>query len=627
MNGIIRRTDLRLRSIYPELETSIYKIEDDKYSIYVSNSDNFEALEKEFRESIKQITVPVTLTEIKPENFVEVIPQIEDVDIPKDFEGIMMTKGELFNFLASKFPGIFFTEIVLHSSEIHVHVASFKEQRADRTHHIFLNNQDRLKLEKFLSGLDIGVVFKVVEDQYESKPNSAAHFIENPVMNIHASGNKTDLEFFKRDEALWFDNVEGIFKGEFKKDDLFFFDSSEYSCYVDYSSFPNVDIRNHLFLFEVIYITIPYEKDISNWLNESKIKKVEFLELIARKRIKIVLNQPEFRYDQNFLQEVYSIAPNSIISRRALACLQQIDIVEMSNNYLLNDPELVQEMKAFCEISSKVLKINARLLYETLVWPIKARRNSFEILNRSGSFGMGAFGVNKAIEERLSDQHKRDLTFDFTVNSPSIHTASALNATYFPFQTVEGYSDLSYASAMGEMLNFYKNASVDKMAAFTNERNKLNSGILPIQPIDVIEVNDFVSILDLESVLSKDVIVPNSKRLIESLAELNENDRKEKIRLYNMEVTTRLNKSNKRHRAIDLGTNVGLDTAGILTGYPFLGSTFTILKNKISSKENRLFRKLNSRIEQAMETDIDSANIHYLCKINRVAKIRRFNDK
>ena len=101
----------------------------------------------------------------------------------------------------------------------------------------------------------------------------------------------------------------------------------------------------------------------------------------------------------------------------------------MSDNYILNDINILKELKNFCSITKDVTKINPEVLYDMLVWPIRARRESFERLNDSGLFGMSSFGVNTAIEKRISNVVDKDLSFEFTMNSPSIHLANSLNAT------------------------------------------------------------------------------------------------------------------------------------------------------------------------------------------------------
>ncbi|MCU0445129.1 MAG: hypothetical protein MUE85_09435 [Microscillaceae bacterium] len=627
--GYVRRTDLYLRAVYPEIKTTIYKIKEQQFIIVCDKFEgDFQKFNEEFNYSIRLVSAPVDISEKTPKEFLEIIPNISDKDIPKNFEGVPFTKAGLLNLLISKFPNVHFQRIEDDAGAVIVYTASFEQKEGEITKPIFLNNSDREKIKDFLDNLKVPIQFSLVDEKIE-QPQILHPFPHlNPVQFIYAANFKRELtpKFTLRDEALWFDNIDSIFKGKFKKDSLYFYDPKEYSCYVDFSSFENIDIRNHLFLFQTVYLTPPYEKKIDVWLKQSNIQKNEFLELVRRNRIKIALTQPESRYDIGFINEIYEINPNAVISRRALATLQQIDIVEVSDNYLFNDIDSLNELKKICEIMSDVTKINPKFVYDFLVWPIRARRNSFESLNSNGLFSMPYFGVNTVVEKRVSEVLKKDLSFEFNANSSSIHLANSLNAIYFPFKTKDGYSDAFYANVMGEMLNFYKSANIKDIKSFIESRQKINSGILPINPIDVIEVNEYISITELEEVLSRDVIYPNSKKLIESLSELTEEERKRKIAEYNLAVNEKINKKNKRKGAIDLGQNILLDVAGAITGFAIIGSTFSLLKlkGKKIMQSIPMIKNITAKIEDAMHTDNDKSNIHYLTKINRVARIRRY---
>lgn len=133
------------------------------------------------------------------------------------------------------------------------------------------------------------------------------------------------------------------------------------------------------------------------------------------------------------------------------------------------------------------------------------------------------------------------MSFEFIVNSPAIHLANSLNATYFPFQSEGGYTDQYFANVMGDQLNFYKTATLQNMASFIESRNEISSGVVPINPIDIIHVNDYISITELEATLAKGQFFPGNKNLLETLASLTESDRQAKIRYYNDEVVRNLN--------------------------------------------------------------------------------------
>lgn len=94
---------------------------------------------------------------------------------------------------------------------------------------------------------------------------------------------------------------------------------------------------------------------------------------------------------------------------------------------------------------------------------------------------------------------------------------------------------------MGDQLNFYKTATLQNMASFIESRNEISSGVVPINPIDIIHVNDYISITELEATLAKGQFFPGNKNLLETLASLTESDRQAKIRYYNDEVVRNLN--------------------------------------------------------------------------------------
>lgn len=626
--GPVRRTDLYLRTKHPDVITTIYKINERQFLIKCDNIEgDFYKFKEHFNHSIRLIGAFVDLVENTPDAFIEIIPNISDKEISKDFEGISLSKSGLLHLLISKFPHVHFYKIEDGDRTVTIYTAAFKEQEGTTTYYRFLNNTDREKIQQFLDNFKSPIVFTIQEEEVE-KPETLKSFdYLNPIQFIYAANFKRHnvQEFSLRDEALWFDNVDKIFEGKYKKEDLFFYDPNEYACYVDYSIFDNIDIRNHLFLFQTVYITLPFEKNIEDWLKQSKVKKNEFFELVKKNRIKIALTQPEFRYDIHFINEIYKINPNAVITRRALATLQQIDIVEMSDQYLLNDIQTIKELKKFCEIIGENTKLSPKSTYDFFTWPIRARRDSFEKLNNAGLFSMPAFGVNTAIEKSISDAVKKDLSFEFTTNSSSIHLSNSLNATYFPFKTQDGYSDAYYANVMGEVLNFYKSANSKTIKSYINNRQKINSGILPISPIDIVEINDYIPITELEEVLSKDVIFPNSKRLIESLSELSDEERKVKITHYNAEVNKKLNNKSKSENVIDLGKNVLMDAAGALTGFAAIGSAFSLARigGKKLTASVPLIKNIVNKIEEAINSDTDKANIHYLTKINRVARVKR----
>jgi len=627
--GATRRTDLYLRANYPEIKTTIYRVDSSSFQIHCENyKADFLKFRTEFHNSIKPMTVPVEVVEKAPKEYIEVIPAIKDNEISKNFEGIFMSKSSLLNLLKSKFPNTTLYKVeTTDAGEVSIYFQKYTVQNKNVKSYIFLNKQDRIKIEKFLKDLGTDINFKLVEVELEKEDQQLdkKDFI-NPVRNIISSNSnkKGTFDYERRDESLWFDKIDSIFESTFVKKDLYFFDEKEYSCYVDYSSFPNIDLRNHLFLYQTIFITPPYEKSIEQWLKESKIDKKEFLDLVDKRRIKVILTQPLSRYDITFINDVYNVSPDSVITRRALSCLQQIDLVEKSKNYIFKDVDTLGDIKSFTVAIEEKLGYNSRQLYNTIIWPIKALRNSFEVLNQSGLISTSVYGVNKIFQKNTSEYPNVDLDFEYTVNSPAIHLAHSLNATYFPFRAKDGYSDEYYASTMGKVLNFYKYATPHTVKSFVELDENIQSGIQTIDLIDMVEINEFISITELEDILSKDFIFPKSKNLIESLANLTEEERKIKVAYYNEEVSRLSKKRGKSDKTIDLTSNILLDAIGGATGLIGLGTAFSLSKLglKTLAKEKSV-KKISESITKSLNHNTDNQNIHYLNKISSVVKLKR----
>jgi hypothetical protein len=623
--GIARRADFKLRAEYPELVTEIVRLPQGRCAIVCTPAPpDFATYQAYFNDEVLPIgtRAGVSLTDERPVDFIELIPRIEDGEIARNFEGVTLTEQDLLNLLLANFQHIPFFKIEAGLDALTIVTATYPEKIGDTTYQRFLNEQDKPRVKAFLAGLKSGVNFDFREEAVSGPEALLLQPTNSPFQTIYAANYQRPraTQFGLRDESIWYDNLDRIFDGTFKKEDLFFFKEKEYACYVDFSSFGNIDIRNHLFLFEVIYLTLPIGQSASQWLTQHRMSRQEFISLAAQGRIRLVLTQPESRYDIAFVQEVYEANPQAVISRRALAALVQIDLVTTADRYLFNDPQLLPQLRELCQIGKETTGVDTNYLYEALIWPVKARRRSFEPLDRGGTISIGAFGVNDFLQPHISQLVKKDLDLEFITSAPAIHLANALNATYFPFKEHKtGYSDATYATLMGESLNFYKSATMADIKDFAANKATLKSGILPISPIDVIDLSNIASIAEFEALFDSAA----SKRLMETLAALPADKRAKKIEFYNQQVEAGKSKAAVKGEIIDLTVDVLME--GLGTVVPFLGivlSLFKIGKGRLTHRLPKI-NKITAKLEEAFHGDGDSANIHYLSKINRVARIKQ----
>ena len=132
--------------------------------------------------------------------------------------------------------------------------------------------------------------------------------------------------------------------------------------------------------------------------------------------------------------------------------------------------------------------------------------------------------------------------------------------------------------------------------------------------------------MELEEVLSKEIVYPNSKRLLETLAGLNPEEQKQKVEVYNTEVQKFLKAQRKTGVIVDLTAqtlNLGISVASGLPTGPMLFVLKMLGKNPLRSLNP--VRSLMEKIELALNQDEeDIKNIHYLSRINRVAKLKEY---
>lgn len=257
--GQVRRLDFNLRAKYPDLLTEILQCTDTKFVIYCEGAvEGFSAIEHDFQHAIcpASLLSVVSIAKEKPSAYSTTIPSLADAEIAKDFLGVTHTTATLLNLLLAKFPSVPFHEVKRKGDVILIVTTTYEEKVNDTTYQRYLNAADKLKVEQFLSGLEIGLPVELVEVPDLGPDALLGNADSNPVRYIYAANAQRSLAapYELRDEAVWYDNLDQIFAGTFRKDSLYFFDPATYACYVDYT-YGNIDLRNHLLLFQCVYLT------------------------------------------------------------------------------------------------------------------------------------------------------------------------------------------------------------------------------------------------------------------------------------------------------------------------------------------------------------------------------------
>lgn len=608
--GQIRRIDLRLREKYPFLKTRIFKLTQFDFVIYVENLiGSFTKLVEEFEHSIRFVTAPVKIVSSIPETYINEIPPINDSDIPSDFEGIPLTVFELANLIQSIHPEISVSDI---REDFSAHQGTILLQG---------NVDENTKKKVLTTALKFKIPMKI--DIKDGAPHTIIKAPENAVFSIVSSKGmeRLDLPFLRRDEEMWFDNINTIYNGTFTKKDLFFLDLREKSCFIDFSVFRNINLRNHLLLYDTVFCSLPLLGHSDEFLEDQKITRQELLYLASKNRIKVIITQPEFRHDYTIFREIYDTNPNSIISRRAIVALCAIDIVETNRNYIFNDDDLSQMVVPLAEGMADATGIDPKIIANSILWPKTALRASFDSLISASTKRITDFGVNRVILGSMPPDVKKRYEFEFTVSSEAIHIAHALDATYFPFaKDVSGYSDQPYVAMMGNALNLYKCLNKETLNEYLSVEKMKYSGTNILDPISIIETNEYLSIVDFEAEVANRFIRSGFRSIFDELSSLSDSDRRKRIEEYNKCVEDYTRNANRKKAGYDFAT----DTVGLII--PFLGTAKNLASFLYTKVKNRsqAIRKFAEKIEEKANYNITGdKKISLLTKLSRVARLKR----
>lgn len=605
-DGWVRRIDLALRAECPFLETIICKVSNTEYYIVASNyCGEFKELETIFNR-IRFCGTPVRLSQYEPKMPHEIIPCIADDQIPSKFEGLPFgIMADLKNHIECKHPGFMVADIV-DDSELHRDIFRIQLKGS-------VKEEDKNNILKTLQELNQPWEF-VVENGGETKNWAKQEPWPFFVPSASSWGDR-NTAYFQRDETLWFDNVEGIYSGSFTKEDLFFYNSSKTSCLVNFSLHRNINIRNHLLLYDVIYCLLPSYSCMREFCEYQKVTKNEVLELVQRGRIKILMMEVETNYDIGFFNDIYNMDNNAMITRRAVGMLCAADIVSIYKSYIFTNPSTRElfnsKLRPICNNNGYDFEKLARFI----LWPITALRQSFHLLNYSTSKGIMKYGVNSIIVENMTDPVRKNSELEFQFFSEAVHIAHALDATYFPFFTDDKkFSDHPYASMMGQLLAFYKDSSVDDFSNNFLSGGKVNPGF---ELLEIFEIDEFIPILEFEKEVSSTFIRNGLRSLFSELSYMDNDSMRCRINEYNQKVQKLVGDKKGHSCLLDLASD-GAGLLGLtmppLASLKRLGSW--ILENMPDLRESLI------EVEMSFK-DRPKQQISLLSKISRVARLRQ----
>ena len=113
--------------------------------------------------------------------------------------------------------------------------------------------------------------------------------------------------------------------------------------------FPVINLRSLLLLYDTVYLALPIENFLDEFLEMQGMKKKELVQLVSMGKVVLLLGNDETRYDRQVILDAYKESPDSVIGRRAMNAMMIAQLVEMKNQYAANYP-MAYEMASQLEI-------------------------------------------------------------------------------------------------------------------------------------------------------------------------------------------------------------------------------------------------------------------------------------
>lgn len=589
------QNDLRLRQRYPYLKTKLYKVDPPVYHvIYCENyRGDFNELQNIFEREIRRFTIPTKLVDKEPVDYIKIVETITEKEL-WNMSGFPFTKNDLYKMLQEKFPDIDVLTIgnINKTREIEVAVASDTD------------NSKKKRLKLFLNSLDDSVVWILLLVPPDNNLLERRFFRKTDHLSM----------IVDRDTTFFYDNKKQIYSGNFNKNKFSLLNNDKFNCFVDYTYSNSINLRYALLLYDVVYMKPPLKQSLKDFLKTQFLSEKDFYFLLNSGHIVVILPD-NFNDSMSWYNDINDYPINAFLSDKMIASLILSDIIEISQNYLLNDDRLIASFMQNLDQISSVSDISSERLQGIILWPQKALINT-PLFHYEDSFkSIANFGINTVIQEDVSKKVKKDIQLEFMMFSQNVHIASALEATYFPFRTEDGFSDSFYANIMSAYLNFFKCFSSNYFKNYIDIESQKRNSVFQIDLLNFFELNTYDDVCSLEGVFSSINIKEKGRAFMKELSLLKQNERIERIETLNEKVLKELEREKRSKRVLDL--------IGILPKDPVISLLLKVIDIMDKNRKYQAVDYILNIIEEILESKKnDAKNIHYLMKINRVAKIR-----
>jgi len=617
-SGWIRRTDVALRTQYPNLITRIFELAPNQYLIVFDKSLQDSSLID--IDEIRPITLWVKLSNEMPRSYSREIQTLPDVDLAHNFEGFPFTNAQLFNLIAGRFPDLPIVALNDGGTPMTVTVELARAVEPQQAQHLL----------SFCNGLGVPAPFRLkITEQPESsiagspaQPASKIQSAEDMLL-IRASKFRSGAPSFVRaDEAFWFDNLDKIYAGGLGVEQMPGIEEGQSRCFVEATIGEHVNLRQLLTLYDTVYLSPPLLEGYDAFLAKQALSEDDLLNLVERGRLKFIGTQAEERLNTQLLTAAAERCASAIIGRRATAALLIADFVRTAERYRLRDEEHYAAIGEASRILGEQSGLTANQILTFLLWPVQVRRAAVWPLLDRGSKGVAPIGIGPFAATFVERMVKKDLELECLMVSEKIHIGHALDATVFPMrEEPEGLHAL--ANLMGEALNFFRSFNTEIAASWAENVARREAGKRLLPPIPLFEFDAKIPIGEILAATDRPSMRNRGRALFNRIADMTEQERAAEVERLNLD----LRQYGRPSGIISFDNlDTGIGAASIILGFPFppvaglakFASQLAELVRK-HPEIDRLFERVQADLfvggEKRRELD-------FLSKISRVASLK-----
>jgi hypothetical protein len=598
---------LHFRYRFPWVETRLFETSQHSYSIFVSREMmDVQNAADEFNNKIRPLGLYVQLTNDLPQSYLREISGVSDTELGRIIS-LHFSRADIQRHINSHFPDFpDYVDVAVSGREITFGFADA------------LSRAQFNELRQWVHSVEPELILKVQVSAPIPK------LLETEILRVLPP----KMRPFKRpyiveDEDFWHQNVKEIYAGGSRPHDIVNVESWGSSCLIDATNIETIDLRQALLCFDTVLLHPPLSEDAQAFRDRQRLSDVDLATLAEAGRLRLVMQQPEERLDWNMVDAVLEARQDAIIGRRRSSALIAADIVDTSEHYLLSKPELFPALQAIANGVSVRLKSKPETVLRSLLWPVAARRGSFERLDSQGLMGVAGFSVGNEFSEGYEQTTGRDVRLEAMMFGSSVQVAHAFHATLIPsVNNLAGWNDPM--RMMGEWLNFYRSFNSKIAPAWIGNQERKASGIeiMPAIPLFHFERHaDLAHILDFTRLRSDR---NKGRALISRLADMPVEQRADEIDKLTKELFERDIKRGTSKIVLDMTKAVGeIATYGAGLNMPPIGPMVSALIQALKSVRSNatvdsFFESFEADLPEGLRQNRD---LDFLSKVYRVAKL------